>query len=363
MAEDAPAAPTAPAAAVPIVMRRQQPGLHACLAAPFHRYLGALPDNVQRVPSMMIEPERAFLHHLAKSYYRGRGLIVDGGALLGASTACFAEGLKSNPFATRFAPKPVVTFERAIVTPNLPRFLDLYADGERFEVGQSFEALLRRWTAEFMDLIDLRIGDIVEVGKLDAPIEILFLDVLKEPAVSEFAVMNYFPRLIPGVSIVVHQDYFTDNEFWIREHQEALGHYFQYIGEIGSTGVFLCRAPIPPRALRLTVRDVDPRQRLKWLAAAEQRSIDPYRRLLCSLARVRRAAEFLGREEAGRVMGAIRDTYPAQLDRFTNKRMTAALRAADYLCHTEWNDAAGERARMISAGQDDGLPNEDAETA
>ena len=52
------------------------------------------PPTAMAVPSMMSMYEKRFLYGLAKQYYRGDGIIIDGGIFLGASTRCFADGLR-----------------------------------------------------------------------------------------------------------------------------------------------------------------------------------------------------------------------------------------------------------------------------
>src|SRR5690348_6152549 len=95
------------------------------LARPFNRLLGTIPKSVLAVPSMMSVAERRFLYGLASKYYSGAGVIVDAGIFLGASTRCFGEGLRENPVvadATKKWRRPVISFERGIVTPTMPAF-------------------------------------------------------------------------------------------------------------------------------------------------------------------------------------------------------------------------------------------------
>ena len=46
------------------------------------------------MPTMLWREERLFLYHVARDLYQGRGEIVDLGAFLGGSAACFAAGLR-----------------------------------------------------------------------------------------------------------------------------------------------------------------------------------------------------------------------------------------------------------------------------
>jgi len=307
------------------------------------------------VPSMMSISERQFLFHITKSLYQGKGVILDGGTLMGASTVCFGEALKLNPAAADWTGgPPIVAIERATMSGNLTRFFNTNSIEIPSEPEGSFAAQIESYIAPVRSLVDLRIGDLVEVGRVDEPIEILFLDILKEKYLGDFATTAYFPRLIPKQSIVVHQDYFGDTLPWIREHQEALSGHFRYLGEIGPTAVFLCTKRITKADAAAALDRSDPERSLRLLAAAEQRSIDPYRRLLCALSRVGLAAELQGRKEARAILRGIRDTYAAQIVDVPFKRINWALDAAEFLCRKQWSEKTAATAALITAGHVDG---------
>ena len=62
------------------------------LNAAFAKLVDSIPLSCLDTPSMMSIPERQFLFGLASRYYAGKGIIVDAGIFLGASTRCFGEG-------------------------------------------------------------------------------------------------------------------------------------------------------------------------------------------------------------------------------------------------------------------------------
>ena len=234
------------------------------LERPFNRLVGNIPKEALAVPSMMSVAERRFLYGLASKYYAGAGVIVDAGIFLGASTTCFGEGLRQSPYlesAIASWQRPIVSFERGIVTPTMPAFFKRNFLDIDLKPGNSFAELVRTNIQPVARLVDLRIGDIQETGKIEQPIEILFLDVLKLPAINKFVVENYYPQLIPGQSIVIQQDYFYDLLPYIKTYQEYFADYFTYLGEIGSTAAFLCTATIPPEAAKNIEEKLDSDQR------------------------------------------------------------------------------------------------------
>ncbi len=307
------------------------------LERPFDRFVGNIPKQVLTVPSMMSVPERRFLYGLAAKYYTGEGLIIDAGIFLGASTTCFGEGLRENANLQRAQAKwkqPVVSFERGIVTPTMPAFFKRNAVEFDPMPGDSFESLVRENLKPVSDIVDLRIGDIQETGKIEAPIEILFLDVLKLPEINKFVVENYFSRLIPGRSIVVQQDYFYDLLPYVKTYQEYFADYFTYIGEIGSTGVFLCKQRIP-QEVTIGIEDkLEAEEQIRLATVALQRSIDPARRFLMALSKVRLLRKLLGAKAAQNYLQFVKSEYPDASEK-APLRLREALRNAELACRAK----------------------------
>jgi hypothetical protein len=314
------------------------------LLRPFSRFVGSLPKSVLAIPSMMSVLERRFLYGLASGYYSGEGLIVDAGIFLGSSTRCFGEGLRENASLQKAQAswkQPVVSFERGIVTPTMPAFFkrnDLDID---LKPGESFASLVSANVKPVSDVVDLRIGDIMETGKVEAPIEILFLDVLKLPEINKFVVENYFSRLIPGRSIVVQQDYFYDLLPYVKTYQEFFANYFTYIGEIGSTGVFLCKEKIPQDVTVGVEEKVGPEEQIRLATVALQRSTDPARRFLMALSKVRLIRKLHGAKAAQTYLDFVKGEYP-DAHEGAPLRLREALRNAELVCRAKGTSALSE---------------------
>jgi hypothetical protein len=58
-------------------------------------------------------------------------------------------------------------------------------------------------------------GDITQIGWSGEPIDVLFLDVLKSPEITDAALRDFFPSLVPGRSVIVHQDYAAHYTPWV----------------------------------------------------------------------------------------------------------------------------------------------------
>src|SRR5262249_49893454 len=58
-------------------------------------------------------------------------------------------------------------------------------------------------------------GDITTTGWEGGPIDVLFLDVLKSWHINDAVHRDFFPSLVPGRSVVVHQDYGWGSHPWV----------------------------------------------------------------------------------------------------------------------------------------------------
>ncbi len=192
--------------------------------------------------------ERKLLYHLARDIYSGAGAILDLGAFCGASTCCLAAGLRDNPRAPE---RRVHSFDSFIASE--PYLVDFIRDqfGEQLALGQSFEAIFRRTVADYVDRIEVHAGDLLaQTWPISEPIELLFVDIAKTLALSGKVLTEFFPRLIPGKSLVVHQDFYHPTAFYLPVVMDSLAEHFTII-ETGrdSSVVFKFESPIPQAEL------------------------------------------------------------------------------------------------------------------
>ncbi|WP_295524632.1 hypothetical protein [Novosphingobium sp. Chol11] len=301
----------------------------------FSRLLGTISKTAIKVPSMMSLLEKRVLFTLARERYTGEGVIIDAGIFLGASTVCFGDGIRLNPLAKKIGKrweKPIISFERAIINPGMPGFFKRNSVEGMAEPGESFASALEANIEPVADLVDLRLGDILETGQgISSPIEILFLDVLKMPEISRFVARNYFPQLIPGVSIVVQQDYFYERLPFIKTDQEFFAEYFTFIGEVCSTALFLCTKAIPESAIAKLEQALPAREQERLASVAMQRSCDPARRYMMALSKVRLIKQLYGSDSAEEYLQFVRKEFPDQVAS-TLPRLQDALLAIERLC-------------------------------
>ena len=204
--------------------------------------------------SMLSLYERSYLRNYAENNYSGSGEIVDIGCWLGSSTIPLAIGLQQNS-AIAIKENRIHAYdifiwqssymERSLIgTPLRGKYTD----------GDSFVEAFRERIAPWNPLIRVYPGDLEQIGWNQDPIEFLFIDAMKSWNLANSILKNFFPSLIPGLSLVVHQDFAHFYGVWIhlimyrlREYLVPIEHPFLY-----SSRVFQYVKPIPNELLQMT---------------------------------------------------------------------------------------------------------------
>lgn len=340
--------------------RRAVPLKYAYLAQPFDRLLGPLPEGVEKIPSMMSPAERRFLFNAAKDHYTGAGVIVDAGIFMGASTVCLGSGLKQNPNLPEILnrwKKPIISLELGITNQQMLNSFKAAGVGKDLDVGDSFRPVVERFIAPVADIVDLRFGDIRKLGAIEdagkdrTPVEICFLDVLKSPEISEYCIREYFPRLIPHRSLLIQQDYLSGELPFIHCHQEMFASRFSYVGELSSMAVFCPIRKITRKDVaEILGREIDGETKIALISQAIQRSFDPYRRVIMSIAKLKTILSVRGHDAARQYLEFIEGEYGTQISHEQYRRVQNVMRAARYLVQAEVSKKSLREALMISTG-------------
>ncbi len=227
---------------------------------------------------MLSHEEGALLRCLAKEYYSGRGEIIDAGAFLGASSYCLAKGLEENAKISSKA--------------GLIHAYDLFEVWREQETTWTFMAheLKRIYDLDVADsqstlpvymanlgklgsLIKVYVGDITQNTWCGRPIEILFIDICKNISIWRHVLKIFYRSLIPGVSLVIHQDYHHPLLPFIHVAQERLSSYFDIVEEkVSDSAIFFLKDRIPENVLAEVVAyDFTPREELSLMDRAINR--------------------------------------------------------------------------------------------
>ena len=185
------------------------------------------------LPTMLAREELVLLHRLTRDVVEGWGSVAELGTFLGGSTVALGRGLRE-----REPGRPV---------PRIHTY-DLFVQ----EAWPSFgvtagENVLPRWeatVAEVRDLVDVHVGPLAARDAPAGPVELLFVDIVKQaPTITE-TMHGFVSRTRPG-SVLVHQDMFHWGSPWVLTTVSALWDRLVYVGDVArASGVLVVVEPL-----------------------------------------------------------------------------------------------------------------------
>jgi hypothetical protein len=213
-------------------------------------------DAVANVSGMISLNERKLLYHITKDHYTGSGYIIDGGMFLGASGVSLAEGLRYNAAGWQTSPmfkrmKPIQGYDIGYLpAPKKKPNIERKFGNVTYRFGESFVPIIEEQTRNQADLIEINIGDFMDVSwETSDPIEICFVDLAKTPELNYHVFKTLFPAFIPGKTILIQQDLFFDRLPWIKVLMGYLDEYFEWLGQVGPSSVYRYVRKIPDDVL------------------------------------------------------------------------------------------------------------------
>lgn len=195
---------------------------------------GRVPREVDFPKGMLATEERRMLFWITRHHFSNQGSVIDAGAYAGASAFCLASGLARSNYAS--SPRARVHSYDWFVAYDEYVAEALSRDFSPTLVGDSFRDVFDFQTAKYSDRIIAHEGDFFTQSPPDDQIEILFIDLAKTEELNQRVILDFFPRLVPGVSFVIHQDY---NHAWLPHIHVSMGlldAYFELVDPL----VHLC---------------------------------------------------------------------------------------------------------------------------
>lgn len=293
-----------------------------------------LPKDILAIPSMMSPNERKFLYGLTKNHYSGEGIIIDAGIFMGASSYIFGKAIQENQKFSNLKfdnQKPIMSFDRAVIYPNFFPFAQRHnIETTGLAAGDSFKHLIEENIAPVENVVDLKIGDIIQedYSKVGLPIEILFLDIIKRPDINNYTLKSWFPYLIPGKSIVIQQDFFCEGVPHIPVTMEYFDEYFDYLGEIHSASIYRYKKEIPLEELEKDLGETLPiEQQLELIDNAKLKTNFTSRKYVLDITKVMLAKTVVGNDSeiAKSLLSEVENQYPDLVDE--NKSSARLFRA------------------------------------
>jgi hypothetical protein len=264
-----------------------------------------LPVDATGIPTMLSKDERRLLYGLARDHARGDAAIVDAGCFLGGSTAALLAGVRDR--RERWTGPPVASYDLfRIEAYTMQKF---FRDEPGAEVGASFRDRFDANVARFDVPHVVHEGDITRIGWDGGPIDVLFLDVLKSWQINDAVLRDFFPALVPGRSVIVHQDYAGGYMPWIAITVELMRDSLVLLDwmEWGSH-VYLVEREIPADLIEQGVSGLDVAARFELLDRAIARA-DGWVRGMLEIDRVALVVDRDGTDAGLAALASIAERY------------------------------------------------------
>jgi tetratricopeptide (TPR) repeat protein len=277
------------------------------------------------------------------------GVIVDGGSFLGRSAWFLATGLAANPNLGREKKLPIHCFDNFIVNDDLTTEAIQDQFGVRLPLGASTRRLFDAAVVNVAEWLEVHEGDFRTYVWKPRPIEILFVDVAKSTVLNRRLVESMFPCLLPGVSVVVQQDYHHPWLPHIHITMEHLSDYFEIVEpKIDDSAAFLCTRPISAEvaAEAATLNDRLPPAALLALMDRAIARLPAEHRCHVELARANLVGRTYGRKNMQAELARIDDRYGARTSDEVWSRYRRQMQ--DFLKSMPWD--LSEAWRLVSSG-------------
>jgi hypothetical protein len=264
-----------------------------------------LPPDAVGIPTMLSKAERKLLYGLARDYVSGDGAIVDAGCFLGGSTAALLTGVRDR--GRPWSGPPVASYDLFRVEQyTVGKF---FRDQPGVRVGDSFRQRFDEHVARFDVPHVIHEGDITQIGWSGGPIDVLFLDVLKSWEINDAVLRDFFPSLVPGRSVIVHQDYAGGDMPWIPITVELMRESLVLLDWMEwGTHVYLVDRELPAELIAGGVRDLSLARRMELIDRAVARA-DGWVSGMLGIARATLIAEQEGSEAALAELNAVRQHH------------------------------------------------------
>jgi len=265
-----------------------------------------LPPDAVGIPTMLSKMERRVLYSLARDLATGDAAIVDAGSFLGGSTAALLAGVRDR---TKPWTGPAVESYDLFQLDEymVPKF---FADDRSIRLGESFRSRFDAHVGRFDVPHVVHEGDITKIGWSGGPIDVLFLDVLKSWEINDAVLRDFFPSLVPGRSVIVHQDYGWGDTPWIAITVELMRESLVLIDWMEwGTHVFFVERELPAELLERGVGGLDLDAKIELIEQAG-RHAEGWVLGMLEISRALLVAERDGPDAAVSELAAIRKRHP-----------------------------------------------------
>lgn len=214
-------------------------------------------DPLKYLIGMTSLEERNFWQQYTKDNYRGIGEVVDLGSWFGSTTVPLIRGLLQNP-NFKNSHRKLYAYDMFVWEEWMIPYIQHTKWKDKFLPGDDFLPAFKDVVLPYRKYIHVVKADLTQSSWIEKPIEFLLVDAMKSWELLNAIQSIFYPFLIPGKSVVVHQDFSHYYTYWIHLLQYRFRNYFEFMQDIsGGSAVFLYQKKIPAEMLqkKYTVKD------------------------------------------------------------------------------------------------------------
>lgn len=201
-------------------------------------------EQTSGVPTMLSPDEQRLYYWLTAHWTEDIGAVVDLGCFAGGSTARLAAG-----HMAAGKRQWIHAYDR-FKADQRTKEAELYRKGILDFKGHDIYLLTRDLLEPWEDVVTLHRGDIMEKTWNDDPIELLIIDAAKSTQAADGIAERFFPSLIAGKSLLIHQDYFHWRLPWLPVQMQRMADWFRPVTYCpNGTMVFQNIRPVDDEAL------------------------------------------------------------------------------------------------------------------
>lgn len=194
-------------------------------------WLDLEPDVVSDIllpKGFILEEERRCFHYIARHCISGGGQIIDAGAAFGASAYSLASGLARNPsrWDTRVHSYDLFTSEAEYVSALATQYF------RPVKTGDDIFDIYEYQVGKYRNLIRPHRGDFLRYKWDGSRIDVLMVDMAKSPDLNVRIIEQFYPCLVPGESLLVHQDFYFSWLTYIHISMQYLAHRFEIVDRL-----------------------------------------------------------------------------------------------------------------------------------
>ncbi|MBW4509786.1 MAG: hypothetical protein KME64_25215 [Scytonematopsis contorta HA4267-MV1] len=196
--------------------------------------------------------DQYYMEQYAKEDYTGEGEILDLGCFLGSFSVSLAKGLDKN-FQLREKKERIHTYDIFIWDKYIAEILDGNPLAAKLQVGDCFLDAYLKVIAPWQDKIKVNKADLTQTKWSGGKIEFIAIDAMKSWELTNSIIKNFFPYLIPGLSLVHHQDFGYYWTTWIHLSMYVMRDYFEPIYHIPADSiVFKYKKSLPEEVVNIS---------------------------------------------------------------------------------------------------------------